>query len=74
MPLATLAEPDSAGQVRRWATQMSDSTPAASGQVAADVYPIEVRFYRVLAARATLLKTFSPGPGESGPVIKIYEL
>ena len=41
---------------------------------ATDVYPIEVRFYRALAARATLLKTFSPGAGESGPVIKIYEL
>ena len=41
---------------------------------ATDVYPIEVRFYQALAARATLLKTFSPGLGESGPVIKIYEL
>jgi 4-amino-4-deoxy-L-arabinose transferase-like glycosyltransferase len=41
---------------------------------AADHYPTVVRFYRDLDEQATLVKTFSPGPSERGPTIKVYKL
>lgn len=41
---------------------------------AADVYPGIVAFYRDLDAEAELVKEFRPGPGESGPVLKLYRI
>jgi 4-amino-4-deoxy-L-arabinose transferase-like glycosyltransferase len=41
---------------------------------AAAHYPSVVAFYRDLDRRATLVKTFSPGPDERGPTIKVYRL
>jgi len=41
---------------------------------APDVYPTAVEFYKRLAAEAELVKEFRPGPGERGPVLKLYRL
>jgi 4-amino-4-deoxy-L-arabinose transferase-like glycosyltransferase len=41
---------------------------------AADHYPTQERFYHFLATQAHLVKAFAPGPGEQGPVIKVYRL
>jgi hypothetical protein len=41
---------------------------------AADVYPGIVAFYRGLDAEAELVKEFRPGPGERGPVLKLYRI
>jgi 4-amino-4-deoxy-L-arabinose transferase-like glycosyltransferase len=41
---------------------------------AAPHYPSVVRFYEELDDQATLVKTFTPGPGERGPTIRIYAL
>jgi len=43
-------------------------------RAAAPYYPSVMRFYDELDAQASLVKTFSPGPGERGPVIKVYRL
>ncbi len=50
-------------------SQVYDRVLAAAGH-----YPSVVRFYEDLEEQATLVKTFAPGPGERGPVIKVYEL
>ena len=41
---------------------------------APEVYPTAVAFYKQLAARAQLVKEFRPGPGERGPVLKLYRI
>ena len=41
---------------------------------APEVYPTVVEFYRQLDERAQLVKEFRPGPGERGPVLKLYRL
>ncbi len=41
---------------------------------APSVYPDVVAFYRHLESEAELVKVFTPGAGEQGPVIKIYRL
>ena len=41
---------------------------------APEVYPTAVAFYERLAAEAELVKEFRPGPGERGPVLKLYRL
>ena len=41
---------------------------------APEVYPTAVAFYEQLAAEAELVKEFRPGPGERGPVLKLYRL
>ncbi len=41
---------------------------------AAEHYPGVAAFYRELDEQATLVKTFSPGPGEQGPTLKLYRL
>ena len=43
-------------------------------RAAAPYYPSVTRFYDDLDARATLVKTFAPGPGVRGPTIKVYRL
>ena len=41
---------------------------------APEVYPTIVEFYRRLDAEAQLVKEFRPGPGERGPVLKLYRI
>jgi hypothetical protein len=41
---------------------------------AASEYPELAAFYRSLDAKARLVETFTPGPGERGPVLKVYRL
>jgi 4-amino-4-deoxy-L-arabinose transferase-like glycosyltransferase len=41
---------------------------------APEVYPTIVAFYRQLDAEAQLVKEFRPGPGEHGPVLKLYRI
>jgi hypothetical protein len=41
---------------------------------AAGSYPHLVDFYKQLEQAGTLVKEFRPGPGDRGPVLKIYEL
>lgn len=41
---------------------------------APEVYPTAVEFYERLDAEAELVKEFLPGPGERGPVLKLYRL
>ncbi len=41
---------------------------------APEVYPTIVEFYRQLDAEAQLVKEFRPGPGERGPVLKLYRI
>jgi hypothetical protein len=41
---------------------------------AAADYPDLVRFYRQLEAEGQLVKEFRPGPGERGPVLRLYRL
>jgi len=41
---------------------------------AADVYPELAAFYRSLDEDAELVEVFAPGPGERGPVLKLYRL
>jgi hypothetical protein len=41
---------------------------------AAGRYPKVVAFYRLLARECELLTTLKPGPGERGPVLKVYRL
>ena len=41
---------------------------------AADQYPELAAFYRDLDEQAELVQTFAPGPGERGPVLKLYRL
>ena len=41
---------------------------------APEVYPTIVAFYRQLDAEAQLVKEFRPGPGERGPVLKLYRI
>ncbi|HZL65017.1 MAG TPA: glycosyltransferase family 39 protein [Thermoleophilia bacterium] len=41
---------------------------------AAGSYPKLVDFYRQLEQTGTLVKEFRPGPGDRGPVLKIYKL
>ncbi len=41
---------------------------------AAGSYPYLVDFYRQLEQTGTLVKEFRPGPGQRGPVLKIYRL
>ena len=41
---------------------------------APEVYPTVVAFYEQLDAEAQLVKEFRPGPGERGPVLKLYRL
>ena len=41
---------------------------------AADSYPEIAAFYRGLDEQAELVETFAPGPGERGPVLKLYRL
>jgi hypothetical protein len=41
---------------------------------AADSYPELAAFYRSLDEQAELVETFTPGPGERGPVLKVYRL
>jgi len=41
---------------------------------AADAYPEIAAFYRGLDAEAELVRTFAPGRGERGPVLKVYRL
>jgi hypothetical protein len=41
---------------------------------AADHYPDVVTFYRRLGEVGELVKVFTPGPGERGPVLKVYRL
>ena len=43
-------------------------------KAAADVYPAIVEFYRRLDAEAELVKEFRPGPGERGPVLRLYRI
>ena len=40
----------------------------------AAVYPEVAAFYRTLDEDAELVKVFTPGPGERGPVLKLYRL
>jgi hypothetical protein len=37
-------------------------------------YPSVAAFYRDLGGQAELVRTFSPGPGERGPTLKLYRL
>jgi 4-amino-4-deoxy-L-arabinose transferase-like glycosyltransferase len=48
---------------------VSDRVFAAAGR-----YPKVVAFYRLLAREGELLTTLKPGPGERGPVLKVYRL
>ena len=48
---------------------MYDRVLAAAGAL-----PVGGRFYEDLEERATLVKTFAPGPGERGPVLHLYKL
>ncbi len=41
---------------------------------AAEVYPVAAEFYRRLDAESELVKEFRPGPGERGPVLKVYRI
>jgi len=41
---------------------------------AAEVYPVAAEFYRRLDADTELVKEFRPGPGERGPVLKVYRI
>jgi 4-amino-4-deoxy-L-arabinose transferase-like glycosyltransferase len=41
---------------------------------AADTYPELAAFYRSLDEQAELVEVFAPGPGERGPVLKLYRL
>ena len=41
---------------------------------AADAYPELAAFYRSLDEDAELVEVFAPGPGERGPVLKLYRL
>ena len=41
---------------------------------AADSYPELAAFYRSLDEEAELVEVFTPGPGERGPVLKLYRL
>jgi 4-amino-4-deoxy-L-arabinose transferase-like glycosyltransferase len=41
---------------------------------APEVYPTIVEFYKQLDAEAQLVKEFRPGPGERGPVLKLYRI
>jgi hypothetical protein len=41
---------------------------------APEVYPTIVEFYRQLDVEAQLVKEFRPGPGERGPVLKLYRI
>jgi hypothetical protein len=41
---------------------------------AADAYPELAAFYRSLDEDAELVEVFAPGPGERGPVLKVYRL
>jgi hypothetical protein len=41
---------------------------------AADTYPELAAFYRSLDSQAVLVRSFAPGPGERGPVLKVYRL
>ena len=41
---------------------------------AADSYPELAAFYRGLDEDAELVEVFAPGPGERGPVLKLYRL
>ncbi|MBE3031858.1 MAG: glycosyltransferase family 39 protein [Actinobacteria bacterium] len=41
---------------------------------AADAYPELAAFYRSLDKDAELVEVFTPGPGERGPVLKLYRL
>lgn len=43
-------------------------------RAAPEVYPSAVAFYRDLDAWAELVKVFRPGPGERGPVLRVYRL
>ncbi len=43
-------------------------------QAAASIYPARMAFYRDLERTGKLVKEFRPGPGERGPVLKMYEL
>ena len=41
---------------------------------AAGSYPELAAFYRSLDEQAELVEVFAPGPGERGPVLKLYRL
>jgi hypothetical protein len=41
---------------------------------AASVYPGQAAFYDLLRQRGQLLKVFTPGRGERGPIIKVYRI
>ena len=41
---------------------------------AAETYPELAAFYRSLGEQAELVEVFTPGPGERGPVLKVYRL
>jgi hypothetical protein len=43
-------------------------------RAAPEVYPATVAFYDQLDAQAALVREFRPGPGERGPVLKLYRL
>jgi 4-amino-4-deoxy-L-arabinose transferase-like glycosyltransferase len=50
-------------------SRISDRVLAASEE-----YPTAVEFYERLDAEAELVREFRPGPGESGPVLKLYRV
>ena len=41
---------------------------------APEEYPELVAFYAQLDAQAELVREFRPGPGETGPVLRLYRL
>jgi hypothetical protein len=43
-------------------------------RAAPEVYPATVAFYDQLDAQAALVREFRPGPGERGPVLRLYRL
>lgn len=41
---------------------------------ARELYPKRASFYQELPARSRLVKEFSPGPWQPGPIVRVYEL
>jgi len=79
LTLPAPATPDRSRNLARLRRAGIDYVLLSSGigdrvRAAPDVYPSAVAFYRDLDARAELVKVFRPGPGERGPVLRVYRL
>ncbi len=64
------------GYLRRQGVQyvLVSSTVYDRVRAAPEVYPTAVAFYDALEERAELVQEFRPGPGERGPVLRLYRL